>query len=57
MEFWKLVGEYQKDNSLTVVINDDSHSVDDFNDQFTIAAYKFAEKLNIRITNLIDFNN
>lgn len=57
LEFWKLVGEYQKDNSLTVVINDDSHSVDDFNDQFTIATYKFAEKLNIRITDLIDFNN
>ena len=55
VEFWRLVSNYQQKNNLTVVINDDSHSVDDFNDQFTVEAYKFAEKLNIKITNIIDF--
>ena len=55
MEFWRLVSEYQQKNNLTVVINDDSHSVNDFNDQFTTEAYKFAERLNIKVSNKIDF--
>ena len=55
LEFWRLVSDYQKRYNVTVVINDDSHSVDDFNDQFTTEAYKFAEKLNIKVSHLIDF--
>ncbi len=55
VEFWRLVSEYQQKNNLTVVINDDSHSVNDFNDQFTTEAYKFAERLNIKVANKIDF--
>lgn len=55
LEFWRLVSDYQKKYPLTVVINDDSHSVNDFNDQFTTEAYNFAKKLNIKLSNLIDF--
>lgn len=55
LEFWRLVSEYQQHYPLTVVINDDSHSVDDFNDQFTTEAYKFAKKLNIKVSNIIEF--
>ena len=57
LEFWRLVSKYQKDFDLKVVINDDSHSVYSFHDKFTEEAYKFADRLGIKITNLIDFND
>lgn len=52
IEFWRLVAEFQKQYDLKVVVNDDSHSVDDFCDDSTLKAYKFAESLGIKISSL-----
>ncbi len=50
IEFWRLVADFQKEHELKVVVNDDSHSVDDFCDESTKKAYQFASSLGIKLT-------
>ncbi len=53
--FWKIVSEVQQTNpNLKVIINDDSHTVESFDDEFTKYAYEFAEKYNIKISDKMD---
>lgn len=52
-EFWKLVHEYQQHSNVDVVINDDSHSLLNFNDECTEVAFNFAKRYNIKVLDKI----
>ena len=56
IKFWKIISKFQKEHpDLIIVLNDDSHSVDYFNDQFTKIAYELAESLDLKITDKLNF--
>ncbi len=56
--FWKQVAEFQKDHpDLLVIIGDDSHSLDDFNDNQTKLSYELLDQLDIIYQDKIDLNN
>lgn len=46
LEFWRLVGEYEK---AKVIVSDDSHDVKHLNDEATIKAYEIAKQFNLNI--------
>ena len=49
IEFWRLVAEFQKEHDLKVMVNDDCHQPLFLCDESTKEAYKFAEKLKIKL--------
>lgn len=56
VKFWEVISKFQKDHpELIIVLNDDSHSTDYFNDRFTKVAYELAESLDLKITDKLDF--
>lgn len=56
VEFWKVISRFQKENpELIIVLNDDSHTTDYFNDQFTQVAYELAKSLDLKITDKLEF--
>ena len=53
LEFWRLVGEYEK---AKVIVSDDSHDIKHLNDEATIKAYEIAKQFNLNIeTNFNDW--
>lgn len=54
--FWQVIKKFQDNHpDLIIVINDDSHSVEAFNDQYTKLAYQCADELGLKITNKLNF--
>lgn len=55
VQFWDAVSKYQLNHpDLKVIINDDSHSIDAFEDECTRLAYDFAKRHNIKVSDQID---
>ena len=53
--FWDIVSQFQKEHpDLKVIINDDSHAVENFNDEATYEAYLFSKRHNIIVSNKIN---